>query len=601
MNMSQSKTSLDYPCDRLDPLTMPDWQIAQTAEKGMKSIWKLADELGLCEDELIPMGNSVGKIDSPKVLERLRNTRQGKYIDVTAITPTPLGEGKTTTTMGLVQGLGRLGKRVAGTIRQPSGGPTFNIKGSAAGGGLAQCIPLTPFSMGLTGDIDAINNAHNLGMIALTSRMQHEANYDDAILAKRNLKRLDIDPKRVQMKWAIDFCAQALRNITIGKGGKMDGYEMESGFQITVSSELMAILAVANDLADMRNRIAKIVVAYDKKGNEVTAADLEVDGAMTAWMVNAINPNLLQTIEGQPVFVHAGPFANIAIGQSSVIADKIALKLNEYVVTESGFGADIGYEKFWNLKCRYSQLKPDTVVIVATIRALKMHGGGPDVKPGLPLDEIYTKENLELVEKGCENLIAHIETVKKSGVHPVVCVNSFYTDTPAEIKLVRKAAESHGATAAVSEHWLKGGEGARELAETVVAACEKPNEFRFLYDLDMPHKQRIEKIAREVYGADGVAYDYKARAKLAEYDADPEVRKLGTCMVKTQLSLSHNPELKGRPHGWQLPIRDFLIYKGAGFLVPVAGDIKLLPGTGSNPAFRRIDVDTQTGKVKGLF
>ncbi len=601
MNMSQSKTSLDYSCDRLDPLTMPDWQIAQTAEKGMKSIWKLADELGLCEDELIPMGNSVGKIDSPKVLERLRNTRQGKYIDVTAITPTPLGEGKTTTTMGLVQGLGRLGKRVAGTIRQPSGGPTFNIKGSAAGGGLAQCIPLTPFSMGLTGDIDAINNAHNLGMIALTSRMQHEANYNDAILAKRNLKRLDIDPKRVQMKWAIDFCAQALRNITIGKGGKMDGYEMESGFQITVSSELMAIIGVANDLADMRNRIAKIVVAYDKKGNEVTAADLEVDGAMTAWMVNAINPNLLQTIEGQPVFVHAGPFANIAIGQSSVIADKIALKLNEYVVTESGFGADIGYEKFWNLKCRYSQLKPDTVVIVATIRALKMHGGGPDVKPGLPLDEIYTKENLELVEKGCENLIAHIETVKKSGVHPVVCVNSFYTDTPAEIKLVRKAAESNGATAAVSEHWLKGGEGARELAETVVAACEKPNEFRFLYDLDMPHKQRIEKIAREVYGADGVAYDYKARAKLAEYDADPEIRKLGTCMVKTQLSLSHNPELKGRPHGWQLPIRDFLIYKGAGFLVPVAGDIKLLPGTGSNPAFRRIDVDVQTGKVKGLF
>jgi len=599
--MPQSKTSLDYSCDRLDPLTMPDWQIAQTAEKGMKSIWKLADELGLCEDELIPMGNSVGKIDSPKVLERLRSSRQGKYIDVTAITPTPLGEGKTTTTMGLVQGLGRLGKRVAGAIRQPSGGPTFNIKGSAAGGGLAQCIPLTPFSMGLTGDIDAINNAHNLGMIALTSRMQHEANYDDAILAKRNLKRLDIDPERVQMKWAIDFCAQALRNITIGKGGKMDGYEMESGFQITVSSELMAILAVANDLADMRSRIAKIVVAYDKKGNEVTAADLEVDGAMTAWMVNAINPNLLQTIEGQPVFVHAGPFANIAIGQSSVIADKIALKLNEYVVTESGFGADIGYEKFWNLKCRYSQLKPDAVVIVATIRALKMHGGGPDVKPGLALDEIYTEENLELVEKGCENLIAHIETVKKSGVHPVVCVNSFYTDTQAEIKLVRKAAENHGATAAVSEHWLKGGEGARELAETVVDACEKPNKFRFLYDLDMPHKQRIEKIAREVYGADGVAYDYKARAKLTEYDADPEIRKLGTCMVKTQLSLSHNPELKGRPRGWQLPIRDFLIFKGAGFLVPVAGDIKLLPGTGSNPAFRRIDVDVQTGKVKGLF
>jgi len=601
MTMSQSKTGLGFSRDQMDPLTMPDWQIAQAAEKSMKSVWKLADELGLCEDELIPMGNYLGKVDSPKVLERLCKVPQGKYIDVTAITPTPLGEGKTTTTMGLVQGLGRLGKKVAGTIRQPSGGPTFNIKGSAAGGGLAQCIPLTPFSMGLTGDIDAITNAHNLGMIALTSRMQHEANYDDAILAKRNLKRLDIDPEKVQMKWAIDFCAQALRNITIGKGGKMDGYEMESGFQITVSSELMAILAVANDLADMRSRIAKMVVAYDKKGNEVTAADLEVDGAMTAWLVSAIHPNLVQTIEGQPVFVHAGPFANIAIGQSSVIADKVALKLNDYVVTESGFGADIGYEKFWNLKCRYSQLKPDAVVIVATIRALKMHGGGPDVKPGLTLDEIYTKENLELVEKGCENLIAHIETVKKSGVCPVVCINSFHTDTPAEIELVRKTAEQYDTIAAVSEHWLKGGDGARELAEAVADACEKPNKFHFLYDLDMPHKQRIEKIAREVYGADGVAYDYKARAKLAEYDADPEVRKLGTCMVKTQLSLSHNPELKGRPRGWQLPIRDFLIYKGAGFLVPVAGDIKLLPGTGSNPAFRRIDVDVQTGKVKGLF
>jgi len=415
----------------LDPVKMEDWEVAEAAEATMKPIGRLAEELGLADGELLPMGNQLGKVEYRKVLERLSGAAQGKYIDVTAITPTPLGEGKTTTAMGLVQGLGKIGERVVGAIRQPSGGPTFNIKGSAAGGGLAQCIPLTPFSIRLTGDIDSITNAHNLAMVAVTSRLQHEANYDDARLAKSKLKRIDIDPNRVEMKWVIDFCAQALRNITIGKGGKMDGYEMESGFQITVSSELMAILAVAKDLRDMRERIGKIVVAYDKKGQEVTAADLEVAGAMTAWMVEALNPTLMQTIEGQPVFVHAGPFANIAIGQSSIIADRIGLKLSDYLVTESGFGADIGFEKFWNLKCRFSGLAPDAVVIVATIRALKMHGGGPAVKPGVPLDEAYTKENLGLLEKGCENLIAHIETVKKSGVRPVVCVNSFHMDTPA--------------------------------------------------------------------------------------------------------------------------------------------------------------------------
>ncbi|WP_372846847.1 formate--tetrahydrofolate ligase, partial [Pontiella sp.] len=493
------------------------------------------------------------------------------------------------------------GKKPVGAIRQPSGGPTFNIKGSAAGGGLAQCIPLAPFSLGLTGDIDAITNAHNLCMVALTARMQHERNYDDARLATIGLRRLDIDPDRVQMKWAMDFCAQALRNITIGKGGKMDGYEMESGFQITVSSEIMAILAVANSLKDLRERIGKMVVAYSRSGAEVTTADLEVDGAMTAIMLEAINPNLVQTIEGNPVLVHAGPFANIAIGQNSVIADMLGVRMGDYLITESGFAADIGYEKFWNLKCRYSGLKPDAVVIVATVRALKMHGGGPEVKPGKPLDKAYTEEELTLLENGCENLIAHIDIVRKSGATPVVCINGFYTDTQAEHDLVRRIAGEHGARCAVSEHWLKGGAGAIELAEAVVAACEEEHHFAPLYDLDLPLKDRVEKIATEIYGADGVEWSEEAEKKISRFQRDPAVAKMGMCMVKTHLSLSHDPDLKGRPTGWTLPIRDVLIYKGAGFVVPVAGDIKLLPGTGSNPGYRQIDVDTETGKVTGLF
>ena len=587
---------------KLDPTKMEDWQIAEAAEEEMKPIGRLADEMGLKEDELLPMGRQLGKVDYIRVLDRLKGVPNGKYIDVTAITPTPLGEGKTTTAIGLIEGLGKLNKRAAGAIRQPSGGPTFNIKGSAAGGGLAQCIPLTPFSIGLTGDIDCITNAHNLAMVALTSRMQHERNYDDARLARSNItRRLDIDPERVQMKWVMDFCAQSLRNITIGKGGKMDGYEMESGFSIAVSSEVMGILAVAKDFKDLRERMSKIVVAYDRKGNEVTAADLEVDGAMTAWMVGAIKPNLLRTIEGQPVFVHAGPFANIAIGQSSIIADEIGTKLSEYHVTESGFGADIGFEKFWNLKCRMSGLTPNAVVIVATIRALKMHGGGPAVKPGMPLADEYARENLALLEKGCENLIAHIETVKKSGVRPVVCINKFQADTKAEIKLVCKIAEQNGALAAVSEHWLKGGDGAIELAEAVIAACDEKTHFKFLYELDTPLRKRIELIAREVYGADGVSYTDEALEKAKAFEADPVSKTLGTCMVKTHLSLSHDPDVKGRPRGWTLPIRDILVYKGAGFIVPVAGAIKLMPGTASNPAFRRIDVDVKTGKVQGLF
>ncbi len=585
----------------LDPTKMKDWEVAEAAEEDMKTVYELADELGLEKTELLPYGHHLGKLDYMTILNRLGDKPNGKYIEVTAITPTPLGEGKTTTTMGVIQGLGKIGKDVMGAIRQPSGGPTFNIKGSAAGGGLAQCIPLTDFSLGLTGDIDAITNAHNLAMVALTSRMQHEFNYGDKTLAKRNLKRLSIDPDNITMGWAMDFCAQALREIVIGIGGKMDGFMMRSGFQITVSSEIMAILAVARDLADMRERMGKIVLAYSKRGKPVTTGDLEVDGAMTALMAKAINPNLMQTIEGQPVLVHAGPFANIAIGQSSIIADRLGLKLKQYHVTESGFGADIGFEKFWNLKCRFSGLKPHCSVIVSTIRALKMHGGGPTVVPGAPLDKAYVEENVGLVEKGVDNLLAHIETVKKSGIAPVVCINHFYTDTDNEVAAVRKAAEAVGARVALSKHWEKGGEGAIELAEAVVDACEEEHEFKFLYEEDTPLRERVDRIAREVYGADGVSYTPEAQAMAEKVEADPELSKFGTCMVKTHLSLTHDPAIKGRPKGWTLPIRDILIYGGAGFVVPVAGAIKLMPGTASDPAYRGIDVDVNTGKVKGLF
>ncbi len=585
---------------KLDPTRLEDWEIAQAAEQDMKSPAQLARDLGLQDDELIPMGRYLAKIDQALVMKRLEQAPTGHYIDVAGITPTPLGEGKTTTCMGLLQGLGYIGKRAAATIRQPSGGPTFNIKGSGAGGGLAQCIPLAPLSVRLTGDIDSITNAHNLALVALTARMQHERNYDDERLRQLQLKRLDIDPARVSMNWAIDYCAQALRHITIGKGSKTDGVEIESGFLITAASEVMAILSIATDLSDLRKRMAKIVVAYDSRGGEITTADLEVDGAMCAWMTEAINPNLLQTIEGQPVLVHAGPFANIALGQSSIIADRIGTRLVDYLVTESGFGADIGYEKFWNLKCRVSGLRPSAVVIVATMRALKTHGGGPAVRPGMPLDEVYSREHLGLLEKGCSNLIAHIEVVKRSGIRPVVCLNSFVTDTKDELSLVRRAAESAGAYFAVSDHWSKGGEGSVELAEVVVSACSQQSDFNFLYGLETSLTERVEMVAREVYGARGVSYSPKALEIMKRLESEPESRQLGTCIAKTHLSLSHDPNLKGRPTGWELPIEDVRIYKGAGLVVPVAGEIKLLPGTGSRPTFRRIDVDTKTGAITGL-
>ena len=585
----------------LDPTIYKDWQIAEEAEKTLPSVEFFRETLGLENDEIIPYGKTP-KLDFIKVMNRLKDKPDGKFIEVTAITPTPFGEGKSTVALGLIEGLGYIGKNAGGALRQPSGGPTMNVKGTAAGGGNALLMPMTEFSLGLTGDINDIMNAHNLAMVALNARMQHERNYTDEEMAKHNMgRRLDIDPKRIEMGWVLDFCAQGLRNIIIGIGGNKDGFLMESKFGIAVGSELMAILAVARDLKDLRERIGKIVVAYSRSGEPVTCEDLDVAGAMNAWMRNTINPTMCYTVEHQPVLIHAGPFANIAIGQSSVIADRMALKLFDYHVTESGFAADIGFEKFWNVKTRLSGLTPNVSVIVATVRALKMHGGGPKVSPGRPLPKEYTEENLELVEKGCENLFHHVNTVLKSGIVPVVCINQFYTDTDNEIALIKKLCADRGVRCAQSNHWRYGGEGAKELAEVVVEACEQKPEIKFLYDLDMPLRERVERIAKEVYGADGVDWAPLAVEKAKRFESDPKYADYCTMMVKTHLSLSHDPTLKGVPKGWRLPIRDILEYGGAKFLCPMAGTISMMPGTASDPAYRRVDVDTETGKVSGLF
>ncbi|MFC1535091.1 formate--tetrahydrofolate ligase [Thermodesulfobacteriota bacterium] len=580
---------------------MQDWQISEAAEKKMPTPDEWREKMGLKKDELMPYGR-LARLDFMKIMKRLDKKKDGKYIEVTAITPTPLGEGKSTTSCGLMEGMGKIGLNVGGALRQPSGGPTMNIKGTAAGGGNSLLIPMTEFSMGLTGDINDIMNAHNLAMVALTARMQHERNYNNEQLKRlTKMKRLDIDPTRVEMGWIIDYCAQSLRNIIIGMGGRYDGFTMQSKFGIAVSSELMAILSIVKDLADLRKRLNEITVAFDKSGKALTTKDLQVGGAMTAWMRNTINPTLMCTAEYQPCMVHAGPFANIAVGQSSIIADRIGLKLFDYHVTESGFGADIGFEKFWNVKCRYSGLKPHVSVLTTTIRALKMHGGGPKVVAGLALDPSYTKENLKLLEKGMPNMVHHINTIRKAGINPVVCINSFHTDTKKEIAMVRRYAEKAGARCAVSTHWADGGDGAVEFAEAVKEACDDKTKFKFLYPIETKLRDRVEKIAKTVYGAKGVSWTPEAEAKAKMLENDPKYDDYATMMVKTHLSLSHDPAIKGVPKGWTLPIRDVLIYSGAKFLCPCAGTISLMPGTSSNPAFRRVDVDPKTGKVKGLF
>jgi formate--tetrahydrofolate ligase len=539
-----------------DAVNMADWQISEAAEENMPTIDEWQERLGLEKEEMLPMGR-LAKLDFLKIIDRLKDKPDGKYIEVTAITPTPLGEGKSTTSCGLIEGLGKRRKNVGGALRQPSGGPTMNVKGTAAGGGNALLIPMTEFSLGLTGDINDIMNAHNLGMVALTARMQHERNYTDEQLERLSkMRRLDINPTRVEFGWVIDFCAQALRNIIIGMGGRFDGFTMQSKFGIAVGSELMAILAVASDLRDLKERINDITLAFDKTGNPVTCRDLEVGNAMTAFMRNTINPTLMCTAEYNPCMVHAGPFANIAVGQSSIIADRVGLKLFDYHVTESGFGADIGFEKFWNVKCRLSGLKPHVSVLTTTVRALKMHGGGPKVVAGKALPEEYGQENVGLVEQGCENLAHMIGVVRKSGMNPVVCINRFATDTDAECEAIRRAAEAAGARCAESRHWELGGEGALELADAVIDAGDEEGDFKYLYPLDMPLRERVGVIAKEIYGADGVDWAPEATSKAKMLEGDTKYADYATMMVKTHLSLSHDPTKKGVPKDWRLPIRD---------------------------------------------
>ncbi len=569
------------------------------AAKPLK-ITEIAARAGILPEELEPYGDVKAKVKL-SILDRLASKPSGKYIDVTAITPTPLGEGKTTTSVGLTQALGVIGKKVILCIRQPSMGPTFGIKGGAAGGGYSQVIPMEEFNLHLTGDIHAVSIANNLLAAAIDARVKHEAHTDDAAWAKTGLPRLNIDPDTITWRRVVDVNDAALRFIETGLSDNwMDGPDRKTGFDISVASEIMAILALASDVKDMRKRLGRIIVAMNKDGDPVTAEQLGCAGAMMVLMKDAIKPNLMQTLEGQPAFVHAGPFANIAQGNNSIIADKIALKLADYVVTESGFGADIGMEKFMDIKCRASGLKPNCVVLVGTIRALKMHGGGPKVTPGKPLDKAYTTENLALLEKGVCNLQRNIAIAKKFGVPVVVAINRFPTDSDAEIELARKSAEKAGAEAAVlANHWADGGNGAVELAKAVVKACEKPSSFKLLYPDNMPIKKKIETIAKEIYQADGVTFEPLAEKQIASYEK-AGLSHLPMCMAKTHLSLSHDPTLKGVPTGFTVPVREVRAAAGAGFLYPLLGQMRTMPGLPSRPAFMDVDLD-EGGEVIGMF
>jgi methylenetetrahydrofolate dehydrogenase (NADP+)/methenyltetrahydrofolate cyclohydrolase/formyltetrahydrofolate synthetase/formate--tetrahydrofolate ligase len=564
-----------------------------------KPIREIAAAAGIRDGELELLGDCKAKVRL-EILERLGDASDGKYIDVTAITPTPLGEGKTTTSVGLTQALGRIEKNVILCIRQPSMGPTFGIKGGAAGGGYSQVIPMEEFNLHLGGDIHAVSISHNLLAAAIDARLMHEDRMSDAQLREAGLRRLDIDPYSITWRRVVDVNDRALRNVIVGLGEKGDGRPRQTGFDISVASEVMAILALSENLADMRARLGRIIIGSDKGGKPVTAEDLGVAGAMTVLMKDALKPNLMQTLEGQPALIHAGPFANIAHGNSSIVADRIALKLADYVVTESGFGADIGMEKFFDIKCRASGKQPDCVVLVGTIRALKMHGGGPRVVPGRPLDRAYVEENLALLEKGLCNLQRHIEIARMYGVPVVVAINSFATDTAAEVELARRAAEGAGAEAAVTcTHWADGGAGAVALAEAVVGACEQPSQFQLLYPDELSIKAKIETIARRVYLADGVTYDQLAERQIASYEANG-LAHLPICMAKTHLSLSHDPSLKGVPRGFTVPVREVRASAGAGFLYPLLGTMRTMPGLPSRPAFMEMDLDAD-GEVVGMF
>ncbi|MGD9014933.1 MAG: formate--tetrahydrofolate ligase [Candidatus Omnitrophota bacterium] len=561
-----------------------DLEIARRSR--LLPIRTIAKRLGLKEKELYLYGDYKAKV-SLWTLERLKGKKNGKYIDVTAITPTPLGEGKTVTTIGLAMSLNRIGKQTTVCIRQPSLGPVFGIKGGAAGGGYSQVVPMEDFNLHLTGDVHAVGIAHNLCAAFL----------DNSIL-KGN--PLNIDPASIIWRRVVDVSDRFLRNIKIGLGGPQDGFPRDSGFDITVASEVMAILALTSGLKDLRKRLGRMVLATTKNGKPITAEDIKVAGAMTVLLKDALKPNLLQTIENTPCFVHTGPFANIAHGNSSILADKIALKLSEYVVTESGFGADCGAEKFFNIKCRIGGLRPDCVVLVCTVRALKMHSGKFNVVAGKPLDPKLLKEDLEALELGCSNLEKQIENMRLFGVPVVVAINKFTHDTKKEIELIRKKAIAAGAEDAVlSQVWAKGSLGGRQLARAVVRAAEKKSHFKFLYSLDWPIRKKVETIAKKIYGASGVGYEAAAQAKIALYKK-LGYDKLPICMAKTHLSLSHDPKLKGRPSGFALSIRDVRASVGAGFLYFLCGTMRTMPGLPSRPAGEKVDIDRR-GRITGLF
>ncbi|MBS3783652.1 MAG: formate--tetrahydrofolate ligase [Anaerolineae bacterium] len=629
------------PVEKVYPVPS-DIEIAHAAE--LLPVVEVAKSVGLSEDDIDRFGKWKAKIHLD-VLEKFADRENGKYIDVTAITPTPLGEGKTVTTIGLSQGLHYIGEKVFTCIRQPSQGPTFGIKGGAAGGGYAQVVPMEDFNLHLTGDIHAVGVAHNLLAAAIENRIAKESKWSTDFLAKmlcpddeytdsmrkrleklgiesenpsdlsdedmEKMFRLNIDPESIQWNRVVDVSDAALRNIIVGLGG--NGQPRETGYDITVASEIMAALGMCSGLADLRERMSRIIIGTNKTGGKthvdrpvkpITAEDLNVAGAMTVLLKDAIMPNMMQTLAGSPAFVHTGPFANIAQGNSSIMADRIALKLvgpEGYVVTESGFGADCGMEKFMNLKSRVSGLVPNCVVLVCTVRALKMHGGGPKVVAGKPLDKAYTEENLELLKKGLPNLLQHIENALKFGVPVVVAINRFNSDTDAEVELIRKRAQDTGAyDAVVSEVWLKGGEGGADLARAVVKAIEEEeNNFHFLYEDDMSIKEKIETVAKEIYRADDVDYSEQAEAKIKQF-TEMGLSHLPLCMAKTHLSFSHDPRLKGAPKGWTLPIRDVRASVGAGFIFPLCGTMSTMPGLPTRPAFTEIDIDTETGEVLGL-
>ena len=553
----------------------------------MRPIVDVAADAGILEDELDLYGRYKAKVDL-SILERLGNRPDGRLILVTAITPTPLGEGKTVTTLGLGQALRYIGKRAVTTTREPSMGPVFGIKGGAAGGGYAQVVPMEDLNLHFTGDIHAVGAANNLLAAMIDASIWHK-------------NPLRIDPYSISWRRGVDMNDNFLRNIVGGLGTSGDGRPRTTGFDITVASEVMAILALATDLGDLRRRLGRIQVAMNADGEAVTAEDLGAAGAMTVLLRDAIKPNLIQALDGGPAFVHAGPFANIAIGTNSILADKIALKCADYVVTEAGFGADCGAEKFLDIKCRVGEMQPNCVVIVATAKALKMHGGAFKFPPGVkPPQEEIEKENLPALEAGAQNLVKHIENMRLFGLPVVVAINAFSYDTEAELAAMEHISLQAGADAAVCSHvHARGGEGGAALAEAVAAACDKPSEFRYLYDLQAPIKDKIETISKTIYGAAGVDYAPEADKKIAKF-TEQGYGNLPICMAKTHLSLSHDPSLKGRPTGFVVPIRDIRPSVGAGFLYPLCGEMRTMPGLPTRPAAVDVDID-EHGNTVGLF